>query len=246
MNFLTHQKISKKSEGSFKYSKRSFFKNCVKGAFDILPLSIAVLPWGILAGSMAIQTGLTALQAFAMSAMVFAGAAQLVTLSLIEASASTITILLTIFVLTSQHFIYALNLRRDVSQFSFKQRLVTGFLLTDELFAVAIKKNNLSFGYLLGAGLCFYLAWCIFSIVGILLAHKISNLEKLNLDFSIIAILILIVVPLVRNVAILGGVLITIVFSCVFKSQDYEIGMLLSAILGMLGALSIAKLRVIK
>jgi hypothetical protein len=41
------------------------------GASKILPLCVAVLPWGLLAGSMAIQAGLTTAQAVAMSALVF-------------------------------------------------------------------------------------------------------------------------------------------------------------------------------
>ena len=243
MNFLKYHQSQKQKERKINANIQSFFADFRQGAFDISPLSIAVLPWGILAGSMAIQAGLTVLQAFSMSAMVFAGAAQLVTLSLFESNASIITILLTIFVLTSQHYIYALNLRSTVSQLPFRQRLTIGFLLTDELFAVAIQNKKLNFPYLLGAGLCFYLAWCIFSIIGIFLAYRVSNLENLNLDFSIIAILILIVVPLVKNLAVLAGVLITVFFACIFKSQQFEFGMLLSALFGMLGSVCIAKLQ---
>ena len=50
-----------------------------QGAFflwvsKILPLCVAVLPWGLLAGSMAIQAGLTTAQAVAMSALVLVDA----------------------------------------------------------------------------------------------------------------------------------------------------------------------------
>ena len=69
----------------------------MQGALDILPLSIAVLPWGILAGSVAIDTGLTIPQAVAMSAVVFAGAAQLVSLGMWSADATAITIAITVF-----------------------------------------------------------------------------------------------------------------------------------------------------
>ena len=69
----------------------------MQGALDILPLSIAVLPWGILAGSVAIDAGLTIPQAVAMSAVVFAGAAQLVSLGMWSADATAITIAITVF-----------------------------------------------------------------------------------------------------------------------------------------------------
>ena len=55
-----------------------------------LPLSISVIPWAILAGSMAIHAGLSFYKALAMSGLVFAGAAQLVSLSMAMEGASVL------------------------------------------------------------------------------------------------------------------------------------------------------------
>lgn len=63
----------------------------------ILPLCPAVVPWGILAGSMALQNGLTPAQGLGMSAIVFAGAAQLVAMGMIKGGAGLLAILLSIF-----------------------------------------------------------------------------------------------------------------------------------------------------
>ena len=220
-------------------NKKAFFQ----GVVDILPLSIAVLPWGILAGSMAINAGLSFAQAFSMSAVVFAGAAQLVSLGLVMLHSSALTIMITVFFLTSQHLIYALNFRQDVSRFPFKQRILIGFLLTDELFAVGIGKDKQrSFAYLFGAGLCFYLAWCLFSVLGIVLAKSIPNLESLHLDFSIVAVFILIIVPMVKNSATLVGVMCTLLSACIFKYFQFEGGIVLSGILGMFSAMCTAKI----
>ena len=230
--------VSHQAEPQKTLNKKAFFQ----GVMDILPLSIAVLPWGILAGSMAINAGLSFAQAFSMSAIVFAGAAQLVSLGLVMSHASVFTIIITIFFLTSQHLIYALNFRKEVSQFPTHQRLMIGFLLTDELFAVGIGENKQrTFAYLFGAGLCFYLAWCLFSLLGILLAQSIPNLESLHLDFSIVAVFILIIVPMVKNIATLIGVMITLISACIFKYFQFEGGVVLSGLLGMLGAMYIAQ-----
>ena len=213
-----------------------------QGVLDILPLSIAVLPWGILAGSMAINAGLSTAQAFAMSSVIFAGAAQLVSLGLVMSDASALTILLTVFFLTSQHLIYALNMRADIQHFSWQKRLVMGFLLTDELFAVSQReKASKKFSYLFGAGLCFYLSWCVFSVLGMLLARSIPNLDSLHLDFSIAALFILIIVPLIKNLASLVGVLVTVIFVCIFKYFAIEAGIVLAALTGMLSAVCMQK-----
>jgi len=66
----------------------SAFRSWLQGALAVLPLSIAVIPWGILAGSLALDAGLDFLESQAMSAVVFAGAAQLVAVGMIKAGAS--------------------------------------------------------------------------------------------------------------------------------------------------------------
>ena len=205
----------------------------MQGALDILPLSIAVLPWGILAGSVAIDAGLTIPQAVAMSAVVFAGAAQLVSLGMWSADATAITIAITVFFLTSQHFIYALTLRKDISVLASYYRIPLGFLLTDELFAVAMQKSQRRPYYLLGAGLSFYLAWVLFSVLGIYLASTIPNLSSLHLDFSIVAVLVAIIVSFIKNWISLLGVLTTIISSLCLTVLHIEAAILISGMLGM-------------
>ncbi len=214
----------------------------LRGAIDILPLSISVIPWAILAGSMAIPAGLSFYKALAMSGLVFAAAAQLVSLSIAMEGASVFTIYLTIFFLTAQHFIYALTLRNDISILSLPKRLSLGFLLTDELFAVSAPFEKRSSEYLLGAGLCFYLFWVAFSVVGILLARVIPDLLNYHLDFSIVAIFIAMIVPLCKGFPVIVGVLITCLSGFLFKFYQIEGAILLSGLMGMLIAVLTEKI----
>ncbi len=87
-------------------------KGFMAGVIEMLPLCVSVLPWGILAGSMAVQSGLSFWQSVGMSAIVYAGAAQLVTLGLLVSGANILTIIISVFFITSQHLIYGLSLRR--------------------------------------------------------------------------------------------------------------------------------------
>ncbi|NUF39385.1 AzlC family ABC transporter permease [Acinetobacter lactucae] len=228
MNIQLHQLVR------FPKNKPSYL--FLRGAMDILPLSISVIPWAILAGSMAIHAGLSFYKALAMSGLVFAGAAQLVSLSMAMEGASVFTIYLTIFFLTAQHFIYALTLRNDISILSLPKRLSLGFLLTDELFAVSAPFEKRSSEYLLGAGLCFYLFWVAFSLMGILLATVIPDLLNYHLDFSIIAIFIAMIVPLCKGFPVIAGVLITCLIGFLFKFYQIEGAILLSGLIGMLVA----------
>lgn len=207
-----------------------------QGVVAIIPLSIAVIPWGLLAGSMAINAGLSIAQAVAMSAVVFAGAAQLVSLGLVMAGASMITILMTVFFLTAQHFIYALTLRNDIVKHNLFIRLGLGFLLTDELFAIASDPEKRQIPYLFGAGLCFYIFWVLSSIVGIFLAQVVPNLHEYHLDFSIVAIFIPLIIILLKNKAAVVGVAVTCTCVLIMKYWHLDGVMIVSGVLGMLAA----------
>jgi len=234
MNFQLNQTVE------FSKNKPSYL--FLRGAVDILPLSISIIPWAILAGSMAIHAGLSFSKALAMSGLVFAGAAQLVSLSMSMEGASVFTIYLTIFFLTAQHFIYALSLRNDIFILSLPKRLSLGFLLTDELFAVSAPLEKRRSEYLLGAGLTFYLFWVIFSLAGILLATVIPNLLNYHLDFSIIAIFIAMIVPLCKGYPVVAGVLTTCLSGFLFKLYQIEGAILLSGLIGMLAAVLTEKI----
>ncbi len=198
-------------------------KDFLTGALHMTPLNLAVVPWAILAGSMAVDSGLTFAQSVAMSAMVFAGAAQLVTLGLLNSGAGVITIIVSVFFITSQHLLYGLTLRPHVRPFSPLQRAGIGFLLTDELFAVSVAgRQRLSFAYLFGAGLSFYLVWVLVSILGIVLAHSISDLSQLRLDFSVVATLLAIVVPLIKSKSALAGALFSFVVTIILTRAGVQ------------------------
>ncbi|EDK27989.1 AzlC family protein [Vibrionales bacterium SWAT-3] len=107
-----------------------------KGVLAGMPLSIAVIPWGILAGSYAIDAGLNQLQAQAMSAILFAGSAQLVAAGMYKAGIGLGTMLLTTLFITSRHFLYSVSMRDKISHLPARWRLLLGFWLTDELFAI--------------------------------------------------------------------------------------------------------------
>ena len=211
------------------------------GALHIIPLCLAVLPWGVLAGSMAVTNGFTPLQSIGLSVFVFAGAAQLVTISMVAAGSGFIAICLTILVITAQHLLYALILREHVSSLPFKKRLPVAFLLTDELFALSVGKKTYNFAYLMGAGLCFYLTWIAFTVMGVVLAASIPNLADYHLDFSIVATFIAIVVPMIKRLSSLFGVVISLVLSLVLTSLAVSGAIVIAGLLGMLCAVGVAR-----
>lgn len=229
--------LHKENSSTEIFHRKEISQSIKQGFFDIFPLCLSVLPWGLLAGSMAIQTGLTFWQSVGMSAILFAGAAQLVTLGLIVAKANFISILITIFFLTAQHLLYSLTFRDRVKGLPLKDRLSIGFLLTDELFAVGSNekcKFRYNKYYLISAGLTFYIFWNIFSLIGIYIAKSIPNLDQYHLDFSIVATFIAIIVPLIKNYIYVIGVIISITLAIIFHHYQINGSVVLAGIIGMI------------
>lgn len=206
-----------------------------RGALAIAPLSLAVIPWGLLAGSYAIDIGLTPIEAQALSAILFAGAAQLVATGMFDANVGLWTMLLTTFFITSRHFLYSMSMREKISPLSLKWRLSLGFLLTDELFAVCGHQTQQAFNrwYALGAGLSFYLVWNMASFIGIIAGKQIPNLDQWGLEFAVAATFIAIVIPTIKSWPVLTSVIVALISSVLLSYWKIEGSLIIASLLAM-------------
>ncbi|MCC4782325.1 branched-chain amino acid ABC transporter permease [Vibrio splendidus] len=207
-----------------------------KGVLAAMPLSIAVIPWGILAGSYAIDAGLNQLQAQAMSAILFAGSAQLVAAGMFKSGIGLGTMLLTTFFITSRHFLYSVSMRDKISHLPARWRLLLGFWLTDELFAICSGQSQQEFNrwYAAGVGGGFYLVWNIASFVGIVAGSQIPSLNEIGLDFAVAATFIALVFPLIRTWPVVVCVVVSLIASVALSVNNVEGGLMIAAISGML------------
>lgn len=202
----------------------------------MVPLSIAVVPWGLLAGSFAIESGLTVVESQALSAILFAGSAQLVATGMFKAGATLATMLLAIFFITSRHLLYSVSMRDKISPLPLKWRLTLGFLLTDELFAICGQQSEKQFDrwYALGAGLSFYLCWNLATLAGIVAGSYIPALNELGLEFAVAATFIAIVVPNVKSSPVILAVLVSLATSVICYARGIDSGLMIASVAGML------------
>lgn len=227
--------------------QRALMGALTKGTVDMLPLSLAVLPWGILFGSLAVQRGFSWLEAQMFSAIIFGGAVQIVTVELIADNASLFTVIFSAFIISSRHFLYGLTLRDRLSPKPLRWRLALGFLLTDELFALSgdrrAYKNRFRLYYALGAGGSFYLAWNLWTFIGIVAGASLPDLTELGLDFAIAATFIALVIPQIKTLATLITVLVAGVSSVIFTLWDVELGLVCAALMAMCSGFCVEKVR---
>ncbi|WP_407334264.1 AzlC family ABC transporter permease [Enterovibrio sp. 27052020O] len=214
-------------------SKSTWLSACA----DMLPLSLAVLPWGVLCGSLGIQAGLTPFQAQAMSLFVFAGAAQLSGVTMMAAGAPASTLFGTTFVISARHLLYSVNLRQYIRVLPLRWRVALGFVLTDEMYAVSAvhteKMGHFDRHYALITGTFFYLCWNLATLVGVLGGSQFDNIEDLGLEFAIAATFIALVIPTIKDIPILVSVVVSAVAIVLLTLAGISNALIVAALMGM-------------
>ena len=175
------------------------------GCRDILPLIVGAIPFGIIFGTLAIGAGLSGWQAMGMSALVFAGSAQFIAITLITGGVGAAVVLLTTFVVNLRHALYSASMQPFVRHLPSRWRVPLAFWLTDEAFAVIqhrYARDDASpnkHWFFLGAGLTMYLSWQLATLAGIAFGQAVPNVASWGLDFAMIATFIGIAVPMMRT-----------------------------------------------
>jgi len=218
-------------------AKKITSKIILKGIMDMMPLNLAVIPWGILCGSLAIQKGFSVFEALLMPLLVFAGSAQLVATELIGGNAPLATILFTTFIISSRHFLYGLALKRRFNNVPGHYRVSIAFLLTDELFALSTHRKafqgKLPLLYAIFTGSFFYFNWLIWNIIGIVAGSYLPDLTTLGLDFAIAVTFIALVIPTINNIPTFITVMVAGVCSIYFKINHWQLDLVISSVIAM-------------
>lgn len=212
---------------------------------DTLPLAIAVIPWGILTGALAVQVGLSPLQAQLLSLLTFAGAAQLSCLTLLGAGASYGAIFGSTFVISSRHLLYSMVFREHVLRLPQRWRLAIAFVLTDEMFAVSQahtkRTGQFSALYALVSGYCFYIVWNLATLAGIVAGDLIENLSSIGLDFAIAATFIAVTFGELRRLPIVLAISVSGFLSVILKPYFSDSYIIIAALTGMAVAYSVGE-----
>ncbi|MCS6825604.1 MAG: AzlC family ABC transporter permease, partial [Caldilinea sp.] len=87
-------------------SRRTEFWRGVRATF---PLVVGAIPFGIIFGALAVNSGLSATAAAAMSAFVFAGSSQFIAAGLVGGGAGVLLIVMTTFVVNLRHALYSVT-----------------------------------------------------------------------------------------------------------------------------------------
>lgn len=209
------------------------------GCRDILPLIVGAIPFGIIFGTLSIGAGLSTWQTLGMSALVFAGSAQFIAITLITGGVGAAVVLLTTFVVNLRHALYSAAMQPFVRHLPGRWRVPLAFWLTDEAFAVIQHRyardddGPYKHWFFLGAALTMYLSWQLATLAGIAFGQAVPNVASWGLDFAMIATFIGIVVPMMRTRPQVASALVAAGVALLTWSLPYKLGLIAAALAGI-------------
>lgn len=151
-----------------------------------LAVAVSAGPFAVLFGAVAVDNGLTIAEATLMSAIVYAGASQLVGVELFNHDVAPWLIILSIFAVNFRHVLYSAAIARHIRHFTLGQKLAGFFLLIDPLFAEAERRGEsgvrVSFVWYMTLGISVYLPWLLLTVLGGVLGNLIGDPRAIGID----------------------------------------------------------------
>ena len=247
----TPLKFPAASEPSRKKSPRKArYAEFLAGARDIFPLVVGAIPFGIIFGTLAASSGLSAGGALAMSALVFAGSSQFIAVGMIATGTGWLLIVLTAFVVNLRHLLYAVSLLPHIKALPQRWKILLAFFLTDEAFAVVIRRyesqdrSPFKHWYYLGGAIAMYINWLLCTLLGVTAGQLIPNATEWGLDFAMSVTFIGIIIPYLKTRPMLVAVVAAGLAAVVANPLPHKLGLIVAAIIGIAAGVYTEKLGV--
>jgi len=215
------------------------------GMKDTIPMIIGAIPFGIIFGALAVtgEHPLTPTATMGMSLFVFAGSAQFIGMGLYSQQIGLLLIIFTTFIVNLRHALYAASLAPYMRHVGHKWLLPLGFWLTDETYAVVIRRfqdqpdNRYRHWYFFGSALWMYLNWQLCTFIGIVAGQQLGDATSWGLDFAMVVTFIGIVVPLIINRPMLVCALVAASMSLATFGLPNKLGYMVGGLAGIVAGL---------
>jgi len=203
---------------------------------EFVPILPGAIPFGLVVGVAQVQAGMSLLESVGLSALGYAGSAQLVASQMVQGGAPLLLILLAVAVVNLRFAMYSAVLRERFRGFSGLGRALNGFLLTDQTFALFSQKLERvvpreRLPYTLGAGLFMYAVWQVCTLLGALLGQTLPR--AWSLDFAVTLTFIALGVPAIKDRPTLAAACAGGLAAVLTASLPFKLNLLIGAAVGI-------------
>jgi predicted branched-subunit amino acid permease len=213
------------------------------GCRDVSPVLLATIPFGLVAGIVAVASGLTPLQGIALSVLSFSGIAQLVTCQLIAANSPVVVTVMAATIVSLRLLMYSAALAPHLAYLTPRWKALLAFLMTDQSFAMTVERFRepgdvrQRHWYFLGTAATLYLTWQAAVILGVVAGGQVP--ADWSLDFVVVLTFIALLVPAVRTRADLAAAIVAFGVALAAAGLPYRLSLVIASIAGIAAGMAI-------
>jgi predicted branched-subunit amino acid permease len=220
----------------------------VEGAAAVraaLPYLLGIVPFGLVIGVTMVAAGLSPAAAMAMSVIAYAGASMLAATQLLAADSPLAPLLLAVFFINLRFMMYSVSLRPHLGSLPPRWKLVVGYLLADNAYAMSLARFTEhpdmrgKLGYFLGAAVPVWLSWQV--AVGIGIAVGAGLPTNWRLEFAAPLAFIALTIPFLRDRALVGAAISAGATAVAAADLPARLGLVAAAIVGVAVGLLLRK-----
>lgn len=202
-----------------------------------LPMLLGILPFGLVTGVALVASGIAPLAAVSMSLLVYAGAAMLAAAQLFGVATPVGVVVLTALFINLRFAMYSASMRPHLGHLPRRWKLLIGYLLTDNPYALAIVRftehphQHAKGAYFLGAAAPVWLTWQLGVLGGVFAGTSLPTGWKL--EFAAPLAFIAITVPLLRDRAMVAAALAAGATVVLAHPLPLHLGIAMAAVAGI-------------
>lgn len=174
-------------------------KHFLSGIKSSVPACLGVIPVGMSIGLLAVQAGMTRFETIFMSAMVMAGSAQLMSISMITQGAAVSAIILGTFFINLRHIVMSSSAMQRLPKTTLFQRLLGAFALCDESFAIYSLSEDDSYSFLMGTNTALYVSFVGSTVIGSLMTGFLPQIVIDSFGVAFYAAFLGLLLPSVKH-----------------------------------------------
>ena len=203
-----------------------------------IPITMGYIPMGIGYAALAIKAGLTPLQTVGFSILVYAGAGEIIAVTMLLNGATAFAIILTNFVVNLRYFVMNVCVYNKVQKTSPLLNALSCHLTTDESFAMFSLMDESSIWTYVGLSLTSWLSWILGAAIGVFVLDLLPVIVTNSFNISLYALFVVILIPNVKKnyriglLVIITGIM-NIILQTIIGNWSIIVSTLLGALIGV-------------
>jgi len=219
----------------------------LRGAASVLPLLLGVVPFALVFGVTAAATSVPAMLSWSTSWIIFAGAAQLAVVGLLDQGAPALIVVATAWIINARFLMYSASLAPHFAGLPTRWKLFAPYVLTDQAYVMSVVRYSSDspprskISFYLGAAMTLWLVWQTVTGIGVLLGASVP--ASWSLGFAVPLTFLALLVPAINSRPALVAASVGGLVALVGDGLPFNLGLITGAVAGVAAGAAAEALR---